>query len=563
MQKKIKQNAFQFKWAWLVLLTIGRFPAAQAEVILGAGMSGSWYNPATSGQGVFLDVIPERKQVFMAWFTFAPHAPVNGSAPLIWYTAYGEYNQGFASLDVVKTSGGLFDQVTAVNNELVGYASIQFEDCGQAIMTYELFSPQLEGEFPLQRITPDVYCQSEQETSPETEEKFNLPPQLSDLIVSQDDDVLTVRFDVSDNEKDWVEIKIAAIATNGDRYLVPNSQMTGHRGYPVLPAADQWVRWPYGADPNFMALGWESFTLEVTADDRYASKLQDIVDLVSEERLIHDVSKLQGVRHRSQPVGLQEARNYIKSVMNEFPVTVTEESFTSRGTSGINIIAESTLPSESSNYYIIDGHYDTVATTPGADDNASGTAGMLEAMRVLSQFNSKKGIKFIGFDQEELGLVGSRYHASQVQELNEIAGLINFEMIGYTCRGESECVNFPNADDSIYNIKSSFAQTLSDAFMAVGAAHVPRLKIVAVTDNGDQNFRRSDHAPFWDLGVDALFITDGANFRTPHYHQPSDLLLTLDTEFMTQIVKTAVGTLAKEAGLHHSDFIESEIISIE
>ena len=51
-------------------------------------------------------------------------------------------------------------------------------------------------------------------------------------------------------------------------------------------------------------------------------------------------------------------------------------------------------------------------------------------------------------------------------------------------------------------------------FVTIGDRHVPGLKIVSVFDDGDPNFRRSDHAPFWDIGVDALMISDGANFRT-------------------------------------------------
>lgn len=66
------------------------------------------------------------------------------------------------------------------------------------------------------------------------------------------------------------------------------------------------------------------------------------------------------------------------------------------------------------------------------------------------------------------------------------------------------------------------------------------------------NFRRSDHARFWDAGIPALFINDGANFRNPHYHQPTDRLDTIDLAFMTNIVKTTVATIARLAGLQHS-----------
>jgi len=275
------------------------------------------------------------------------------------------------------------------------------------------------------------------------------------------------------------------------------------------------------------------------------------------------VYKRQVRHHLVDTLFMEATRNYIRQQMQTRQLPVENQNFVHQGDTGVNIIATLQGQSENPDVYLIDGHYDTVITSPGADDNASGTAGMLEAMRVLSQFNSKHSIRFIGFDKEELGLRGSRFYAAQLPNDHNIAGMINFEMIGYTCTGQPECVNFPNADTSIYNIRSAFATTLSDTFNQIGATHVPALKITPVTDDGDPNFRRSDHAPFWDRGVDALFLTDGANFRTPHYHRLTDRLSTMDTEFMTQIVKTAVGTLATLAEVTHTDSDISPLLNVE
>ena len=94
---------------------------------------------------------------------------------------------------------------------------------------------------------------------------------------------------------------------------------------------------------------------------------------------------------------------------------------------------------------------------PGADDNGTAIAGMLEAMRILSGFSFRNSLRFIGFDLEEPGLKGSiRYVSSSIPDYEEIGGVLNMEMIGYTCE-EPNCQTvpfgfnllFPEAYDSL------------------------------------------------------------------------------------------------------------------
>ncbi|WP_223787226.1 M28 family metallopeptidase [Marinicella meishanensis] len=534
---------------------------SQANIPINPGLAGTWHNNAVPGQGLFIDVIPEGQVLFAGWFTYVPdgadpHAPY-------WLTLQGVYQDSVAELSIFRTDNGLFNTATAVNNVQVGLGTLSFTSCTSAELTFQLDEFNLSDTIPLNRVTPDVSCADYVENSPPQLSQLNYPPSVTNVLVTEGEGGVRIEFDLADAEQDFLDLSFQALGPNNQVYEIPAAHLSGHVSYPVLTGERKSVVWHHTQDLGFQALGLAEVQIKVVADDRQYSTLQAIVDAVSEQRLMADIAALEGVRHHQfGPQGLATARNYIRQQMATGPIVMTEQPFNQIGATGINLIGTLPAQTDTNAVYIIDGHYDTVGGTPGADDNATGTAGMLEALRVLSQFNSQAHLKFIGFDQEELGLLGARFYANNKDPNEDIRGLLNFEMIGYTCRGQAECVNFPNADTSIYNIKSHFANTLSDTFMQVGATHVPELKITAVTDDGDFNFRRSDHAPFWDLGVDALFLTDGANFRTPHYHQSTDRLATLDTAFMTQVVKTAVGTVATLAGVNHQGAATSPSITL-
>lgn len=394
--------------------------------------------------------------------------------------------------------------------------------------------------------------------------EFNQIPEVNDLALSFDSDStkLAITYTVTDEENDLLSIKIYQVFLDGNERSISESFLTGEVENVRSSNSEKSIVWNIESDSSFKAT--DRFRIKIEADDGFANDLSQLISLVDSSRIKNDIQNFQGVRHYSgNPSHLENSREYIRAQFKDHQIVQFDQKFPNRSTQGINIIGSITGDEGEHEYYIIDGHYDTVSSTPGADDNASGTAGMLEAMRILSQFNFKKGIRFIGFDMEELGLVGSRFYARNITKDENILGMINFEMIAYTCKGEPECKDFVNADSSIYNIRSSFASTMSDNFLEIGNTYVPELKITAVMDDGDPNFRRSDHAPFWDIGVDALFLADGANFRNPHYHKSSDELKTLDIAFATNIVKTTVGTIAKLAGFNHKGSAISTTIVIK
>jgi hypothetical protein len=531
-----------------------------AEINFNSGLTGTWHDERAPGQGLIIEVIPDNQQLFAGWFTFNPFGePVDQPH---WLSLHGHYSGSLAQVTLFETSDGMFVTPSDVSYTDRGYASLTALNCTELLYEYVLSDGDVSGSINLTRATPDVHC-AEQLDDPPATSAFNYPPSVSLTSTTVDETHVHLLFDATDPERDQLELRFRLHGPEGQTHDIALPYLSGHVGYPVVSGQQQRVSWAHTQDLQFQELGWTAVQIEIIADDRHSSTIQSIVDSVSETRIINDIQALEGIRHhQTNPMGLAQARQYITTQMSNHPISIEQQTFIHQGSEGVNIIGIRAADLPVADTYIIDGHYDTVSRTPGADDNASGTAGMLEAMRVLSQFNTRANLRFIAFDKEELGLVGSRHYARVKPADEEIVGMINFEMIGYTCSGQPECVNFPNADTSIYNIMSAFATRMGSTFARIGEDHVPGLKITSVTDDGDANFRRSDHAPFWDLGVDALFLTDGANFRTPHYHQTSDQLNTLDTTFATRVVKTAVGTVASLAGVHHTGSDITELIEL-
>lgn len=132
---------------------------------INAGLNDAWFNPETDGQGFFIDVYQEQGQVFLSWFTYEtvdreesiPDAII-GESFHRWLTAQGPYEGSLASLDVTMTSGGVFESPNeVVNTEPGGYGTItiEFLDCANGILRYDLQAVNKSGEMPITRIVPD------------------------------------------------------------------------------------------------------------------------------------------------------------------------------------------------------------------------------------------------------------------------------------------------------------------------------------------------------------------------------------------------------------------------
>lgn len=204
---------------------------------------------------------------------------------------------------------------------------------------------------------------------------------------------------------------------------------------------------------------------------------------------------------------------------------------------------------------VVGAHYDTVPGSPGADDNATGVAVLLELARLWHQTPGRRPLWLVAFDLEEYGLVGSQAYVDALRSQNQAVRLmLSLEMLGYrdSTPGSQRYPAglgriYPTTGDfialignwqcipTLMRLKAAFANTdTACEWLPMVAAGRP---LPAV--------RRSDHAPFWDAGYDAVLVTDTADLRNPHYHQPTDTLDTLDLAFMGGVCSGLYAGLAK------------------
>ncbi len=208
-------------------------------------------------------------------------------------------------------------------------------------------------------------------------------------------------------------------------------------------------------------------------------------------------------------------------------------------------------------WILIGAHYDAVAGSPGADDNASGVAVMLETARALGPV---KGLKFVAFTLEEPQihsinfLVGSKHFVRKMRSIgNTYRAVFILESVGFYSKkpGSQLLPSFVHAPETgnfigiIGNRKSIW---LAELFRDNAAIHVPDLNVVIqkapLRGYLIPETRFSDHAPFWDAGYPALMITDTAMFRNPNYHTVHDTSETLSPLFM-EMTATALTETVK------------------
>jgi Zn-dependent M28 family amino/carboxypeptidase len=229
--------------------------------------------------------------------------------------------------------------------------------------------------------------------------------------------------------------------------------------------------------------------------------------------------------------------------------TPERQSFSYLGQEVANVMAGRR---EASGYYILGAHFDTVAGTPGADDNASGVAVLLETARLASSLSPPLPWAFIGFTTEEppafaTPSMGSRVYARRAKERGEtIYGMLCLEMVGYyRYEPNSQPLPFPLqylGYPTTGNFIALVADRRSRPLLArleqaiKSGCHLP-VSAIAIPFEGYilPESRLSDHANFWDQGYQAVMLTDTAFLRNPHYHGPGDVLANLDFDAMVEL----------------------------
>ncbi len=203
---------------------------------------------------------------------------------------------------------------------------------------------------------------------------------------------------------------------------------------------------------------------------------------------------------------------------------------------------------------LVCAHYDSVPRCPGADDNASAIAVMLEVARGWR--TSSGAVGFVAFNAEERGLCGSREFVAEMvarQRLN-VVGAHVLEMVGYTDkaphsqRSPLPLPGLPTVGDFVALVANGRSRPMLAAAKAAakrceGAPPLLALQTMLGSERLVPDLLRSDHAPFWEHGIGAVMWTDTAEFRNPHYHRASDTPDTLDYTFMAGVTGLLKATL--------------------
>jgi Zn-dependent M28 family amino/carboxypeptidase len=260
------------------------------------------------------------------------------------------------------------------------------------------------------------------------------------------------------------------------------------------------------------------------------------------ERLQADLALLAQPRHGQwDPLGLLAVRHLLQERLGGLG-KVEEHAFAEGPIRGINLILQ--LPGRRPDLppLLVGAHYDGPPHSPGADDNATGVAVLLELARRWSQAPPRRPTWLVAFDQEEEGLAGSRALARKLRSRGQALHLmVSLEMLGFTSPSQRYPVD---AMGWLYGTRGDFLALVANGRalpLLPGLAwrlgqHV-KTKVLPVPLRGRPlpDTRRSDHSPFWDQGYNALMATDTAFLRNPHYHQSSDTVATLDLAFLEAV----------------------------
>jgi hypothetical protein len=306
------------------------------------------------------------------------------------------------------------------------------------------------------------------------------------------------------------------------------------------------------------------FFIGRTADCKERVDEEMIMDIRENlERTVRFLSEDIGSRGYLQKAALNRAADYIGSELRGYGYEVRTQPYDVDGVEYRNVFAIKKGLKSPDRVLVLGAHYDTVIGTPGADDNASAVAGMLELARLLKDAPLDKTLHFAAFTLEEppffrTSSMGSyKYAGGLKKEGMDVEGMICLESIGYfTDREESQLfplpffrLFYPTTGNFIMfasNFGSKgFLDRAKEGFTK--GTDLPLETISAPSFIPGMDF--SDHRSFWKFGYDAFMVTDTAFYRNPNYHTAGDLPETLDFKRMSEVVlglRSSIENLAKD-----------------
>ena len=267
-------------------------------------------------------------------------------------------------------------------------------------------------------------------------------------------------------------------------------------------------------------------------------------DAAALQRHVEFLASSELPRNARNADGLLRAANYIANAFSLTRARVSEQPYTVTGTTGKNLIAR--FGPDKGSLLVVGAHYDVFGNLPGADDNASGVAGLLELARLLDTRQLSSPVELVAFSNEEPPYfggpeMGSAVHAGVLRDAGtSVHAMICLEMIGYFTpeqpnRGFALHIIYPRTGDFVAVAgrwsDRGIAREVKKSFR--GAS---RLSVVSYSGPSLGILDLSDHRNYWAAGFPAVLITDTAFLRTPNYHSAADIPASLDYQRMAGVV---------------------------
>ncbi|MCB9360923.1 MAG: M20/M25/M40 family metallo-hydrolase [Flavobacteriales bacterium] len=276
--------------------------------------------------------------------------------------------------------------------------------------------------------------------------------------------------------------------------------------------------------------------------------IANLISQVSQPGIIQTVRDLSGedstvvtgntvlIEHRVSDYDNNLAADYIKEQLTSYGLSVAAINYSANGR---NIVATKIGNVNPNDIYLISAHYDAVSYH-GADDNASGVAAVLEAARIMANYDFENTVVFALWDEEEIGLKGAENYANTASQNNDnILGVVNMDMIGYD-----------GDNDKLFDIDvRNYANSNQIASDLVNIVSTHNLDLVSnIVNPGTLD---SDHSTFWDAGYSAVLLGEAwsENDITPGYHSANDRINLFNYSYFFNMVKLCVGYITTKAVL--------------
>lgn len=267
-----------------------------------------------------------------------------------------------------------------------------------------------------------------------------------------------------------------------------------------------------------------------------------------------------GERHVGRPVALAAAERYIARELTDLGYVVVAQRYAAEGVDCANlevVIPGASVPSE---IVVVGAHYDTVPGSPGADDNASAVAALLEIARALADARPARTLKLVAFVNEEAPFhfrreMGSSVYARAARRRgDEIRAMFSLEMLG--CYDDSPGSQtyppllkhfYPDRGNFIAFVANLRSRRLLKAAVAAFRASSRFPCESAALPAWVPGVGWSDQLSFWQAGYRGIMVTDTAFHRYPHYHRPTDTPDRLDYTRLAEVAEGLVGTFTRLA----------------